>query len=295
MTDERENMEWMNEYQALKRVNPANPFVVPVNYFDEMEKQVMGRIRLDAFETAHSKQEFSVPENYFEQLTQNIQSRIAIEQAEDEEFTTPQGYFEELEQNIQSRITIEQATEEEFTIPQGYFETLEQNIQSRIAIQQAEEEEAFTIPQGYFEQLEQNILGRIVIEQHAEAEFAVPQGYFEALEGAILGKTTLTRQTEKPAAKKQTATLVNMWAKHAIKYASAACFTMVMGTALFLSEFNTDSSTTSHKHSYLHKAVSRIPQDEIETYLQLTTDVPSIIDNSDLDGSETQAAEQIKN
>ena len=234
MKDERENMEWINEYQTLKQVDPANPFVVPANYFNEMQGQIMDKIRLDEFKTSHPKQEFTVPDNYFNELEQNIQSRIAI----DEVLNNEKG----------------------FTIPEGYFDELEQNIQSRIAI-----------------------------AQNIEEEFAVPEGYFEALTHKILAKTTL--QPAEKIVKEERGTVIKLWTKHAFKYASAACFSLVIGTGLFLSEFNTTSSNASHKHSYLHKAVAKMSNDEIEAYLQLTTDVPSIIDNSDLDGSGAQTSD----
>jgi len=296
MKDERENMEWINEYQTLKQVNPVNPFAVPENYFSEMEGQVMAQIRLDAFKAAHPDQQFKVPDNYFDELEQNIQSRIVIAEilSDDKGFTVPVDYFNELEQNIQSHIVIDEVLNNDkgFTVPADYFNELEQNIQSRIVIDELlNNEQSFTVPTDYFNELEQNIQSRITIEQNAEAEgFALPTGYFEALEDKILQQTTL--QPVK-VVKEERGIIVTLWTKHAFKYASAACFSLIIGTGLFMSEFNTTS--TSHKHSYLHKAVSKISNDEIETYLQLTTDVPSIIDNSDLDGSETQAAEQIKN
>jgi len=297
MKDEREDMEWINEYQTLKQVNPVNPFVVPDSYFSEMEGQVMAQIRLDGFKAAHPDQQFKVPENYFNELEQNIQSRIAIDEvlSNDKGFTVPADYFNELEQSIQSRIAIDEVLNNDkgFTVPADYFNELERNIQSRIAIDEVlSNDKSFTVPTDYFNELEQNIQSRITIEQHLENEsFAIPTGYFEALESKILQQTTL--QTGAIVVKEERGMLVNLWTKHAFKYASAACFSLIIGTGLFMSEFSTTS--TSHKHSYLHKAVAKISNDEIETYLQLTTDVPSIIDNSDLDGSETQAAEQIKN
>ncbi len=292
MKDERENMEWINEYQTLKQVNPVNPFVVPDNYFDEMEGQVMAQIRLDGFKAAHPDQAFKVPENYFNELEQNIQSRIAIDEvlSNDKGFIVPADYFNELEQNIQSRIAIDEvlSNDKNFTVPTDYFNELEQNIQSRIAIAEVlNNDQSFTVPADYFNELEQNIQSRIAVEQHIEESFTVPTGYFEALESKILQQTTL--QTGKTVVKEERGMVLKLWTKHAFKSASAACFSLIIGTGLFMSEFSTTS--TSHKHSYLHKAVAKISNDEIETYLQLTTDVPSIIDNSDLDGSETQAAE----
>jgi len=304
MKDERENMEWINEYQTLKRVNPVNPFVVPDSYFSEMEGQVMAQIRLGGFNAAHPGQQFKVPDNYFNELEQNIQSRIAIDEvlSNDKGFTVPADYFNELEQNIQSRIAIDEllSNEKGFTVPTDYFNSLEQNIQSRIAIDELlNNSESFTVPADYFNELEQNIQSRIAIEQHVEEEsFAVPAGYFEALESKILQQTVL--QTGRPAVKEERGVVVKMWTKHAFKYASAACFSLIIGTVLFMSEFNTNSKSASHQHSYLHKVVSKIPNDEIEAYLQLNTDAVPALDNttdvSDLEAVQTAAQnDEIKN
>jgi hypothetical protein len=303
MKDEREDMEWINEYQTLKQVNPANPFAVPDNYFSEMEGQVMAQIRLDGFKAEHPDQAFKVPENYFNELEQNIQSRIVIDEvlSNDKGFTVPADYFNQLEQNIQSRIAIDEILNNDkgFTVPADYFNQLEQNIQSRIAIDELlNNEPSFTIPTDYFNELEQNIQSRIAIEQHIEEEsFAVPAGYFEALESKILQQTTL--QAGNAVVKEERGMVVKLWTKHAFKYASAACFSLIMGTGLFLSEFNTTSTGSSHQHSYLHKVVAKIPDDEIETFLQLnTTDASPALNNtdaSDLEAIQAAQGDEIKN
>jgi len=302
MKDERGNTEWINEYQALKQVNPANPFVVPEGYFQEMEQQVMGLVRLDELKKTNPVNEFTVPENYFNELEQNIQSRIAIDEVLDnkESFTVPENYFSDLEQNIQSRIAVEEAlnNKESFTVPENYFNELEQNIQSRIAIEEVlNNKEDFTVPADYFNELGQNIQSRIAIEESIGVGegFAIPEGYFMTLENKILQQTTL-QPNQKAVKKEQQGVILKLWASHAVKYATAACFSLVIGTGILVSEFNT--TNTAHQRSYLHKAVSKIPNDEIETYLQLSNDAPSILDNSDQDDAAVQAAlsvEQTKN
>lgn len=286
-------MEWINEYQTLKQVNPVSPFAVPEGYFQEMEGHVMAQIRLDELK----QNGFTVPENYFTELEQNIQSRIAIDGVlnNDRGFTIPAGYFDELTQNIESRITIDEVLNNDrgFTVPADYFNELTQNIESHIAIDELlNNEKSFTVPTGYFDELEQNIQSRIAIEENTEEAFTIPQGYFEALESKILAQTTLAVADN--TVKEERGTVVKLWTKHLFKYASAACFALIAGTGLFLSEFNTTSANTSHQHSYLHKVVSKIPDDEIEAFLQLnTTDASPALNNTDAsDLKAVQAATQ---
>ena len=61
---------------------------------------------------------------------------------------------------------------------------------------------------------------------------------------------------------------------------------MVVGVAVFMSEFN---PTAQHNRSYLHKQLSKIPTDELESYLELNGDTPSILENVDADNFDTEA------
>ncbi|WP_295655641.1 hypothetical protein [uncultured Mucilaginibacter sp.] len=333
MKKEEDDMKWIEGYPTLKQVNPVSPFAVPQNYFGEMEAQLMGHIKLlEATQNAADKgfivpvnyfneleqniqarvaieaglsveNTFKVPENYFEDLTQNIQSRIAIEEAlnTEQEFTVPEGYFNELEQNIHARIAIEEAlnTEQAFTVPEGYFNELEQNIQARIAIEQAlNTEQAFTVPEGYFNELEQNIQARIAIEEalNTEQAFTVPDGYFAELENKILLQTSHVLPVKQASRQERQGIIVKMFVSSAFKYASAACFALVVGTAIFISEFNNPVAT--HNRSYLHKALSKVPADELENYLELNSDSATILENVDPDNFNAQQADtnkQVKN
>lgn len=130
MKSDMDNREWLDDYSALKQVNPNNPFTVPSGYFDELEQRIASCIHLE--ELKPGGEGFTVPENYFDELSTNIQSRIAIEEmagAEDG-FVVPEGYFENLAEQITARVQVEEEMHEEagFAVPEGYFESLNQKI-----------------------------------------------------------------------------------------------------------------------------------------------------------------------
>jgi hypothetical protein len=260
MSDERENKEWIDEYQTLKQVNPANPFVVPASYFVEMEGRAMDNIRLLNLIQGQNGDGFVMPVNYFDDLTQNIESRIAIETV----LNTGKG----------------------FTIPENYFEDLTSNIESRVAIEEVLNTQSFTIPENYFEGLTQNIESRVAVEEllNTEKGFTVPENYFAGLEDRILQNTIYTAAP----VKKNKGVIRKIWANAAFKYATAACFTLFVGAAILMTEFN-DSAI--HNRTYLHKALSKIPESDIETYLQLNADAPSIMEDADPNSLSTLATD----
>lgn len=276
-----DNREWLDDYESLKRVSTGNPFTVPSGYFDELAQHITSRIRLE--ELKGSSSGFTVPENYFEQLSSNIQSRIRINEAVNTEstgFTVPENYFNELSSNIQSRITVEQALNPEhqgFDVPENYFDELGSNIQSRIAIEQYVNNEAenFTVPENYFEELDNRIQSRIAVEQHIynEAEsFTVPENYFEQLSQNILNKT-VNQETAKvvtmPAAANKKGVVRKLFASHIFKYATAACFALILGIGVVIKNAETP---VKHDQSFLHEQLSTVPVDEIKNYLQLHAD-----------------------
>lgn len=252
MQNEEKDIKWIEEYPTLKQVNPVNAFTVPQNYFVEMEEQVMATIRLHKLQQPLANEGFTVPADYFDELTQNIESRVAIEQV----------------------LTNEQA----FKVPESYFDDLTQNIQARIAIDKAlNAEKAFEVPENYFEELSGNIQARIAVEEalNTETSFIVPDGYFADLESRILQQTT--EVPVKPSDKQREGVIVKLLVSKVFKYASAACFALVVGAAIFMSEFN--NPVAVHNRSYVHKVVSKIPDDDLELYLQLNNDNSAIIEN----------------
>src|ERR1700748_3132756 len=137
MMSDMENKDWINDYRALKMINPLNPFTVPEGYFDSLGDRIASFKNLSELKDDDLPGGFAVPENYFEELAGNIQSRINIEEIanrEENSFAVPEGYFDNLTQQINSRIFVEEAlgnAEEHFAVPQNYFAELNSKILSK--------------------------------------------------------------------------------------------------------------------------------------------------------------------
>ena len=186
---------------------------------------------------------FNVPENYFDELNDNIQSRINIDSAlgSDTGFSVPENYFDELSTNIQSRVFVEEAlsaAKGSFAVPENYFEELTNQIQSRVFVEEA--------------------------LMTSEEAFAVPQDYFGDLSKKILNKTVSPEQV------KRKGLVIRMVSSTAFKYATAACLALMVGTGIFIRQFNDPEAV--HKRSFLHKQLSNVPVSEIETYLDLNVE-----------------------
>jgi hypothetical protein len=277
-----ENKDWINDYKLLKQVSPANPFTVPGGYFDSLADRIVSLKNIRAWTENNQDEGFIVPENYFDELGSNIRSRKTVEDFTGKEntgFAVPDGYFEILAGNIESRITIEEAAKEDagFTVPDGYFEVLTNDIESRIAIEEAfdKEDTGFAVPEGYFEELASAIQGRIAIEEAVgePAEmFSVPDGYFDQLTAKILDKTANAEKVadkKAHAGKQQGAIIRRLISTTAFKYATAACFAVVIGGGVILTQIG---SPNDHAHSFLHTQLSNVPINDIKTYLQLNVD-----------------------
>ena len=188
-------------------------------------------------------------------------------------FTVPAGYFDDLGDRIVSQKNLDELKKNrsasDFTVPENYFDELTSKIQSRITVENTLniEDIGFTVPDGYFDNLEQQIKSRILVEEalstHAEF-FTVPQGYFNQLTKNILDKTVNYESAKRKGIVKK------LFASTAFKYATAACFALVLGGGILLSELN--NSVNEHKNSFLHKQLSNVSIDEIKSYLQLNVD-----------------------
>ena len=137
MKSDMENKDWIDEYTSLKQVNPANPFIVPAGYFDNLEARIVLHKNFSELTANGISTGFIVPGNYFDELAGNIQSRIAIEDIINPAgmgFTVPEGYFENLTEQIEAKVFIEEtlgAPEENFAVPKGYFDRLNKDILSK--------------------------------------------------------------------------------------------------------------------------------------------------------------------
>jgi hypothetical protein len=276
MTNDRKNKEWLDDYPSLKQVSKNNPFTAPAGYFEGLDQRVISGIKLDELKSNISVNCFSVPENYFEGLSNNIQSRIAVEtilNTEETGFSVPENYFEGLSNNIQSRIAVETILNTEkadFTVPENYFEGLSNNIQSRIAVETIlnAEKTGFTVPENYFEELNNRVKSRVFVEQalnNAEDTLTVPQGYFNELNTNILNKTINSRDSIK-----HKSAVIRMLSSPVFKYATAACLVLMVGTGIFLKQF--ESPAAIHERSYLHQQLAAVPVNVIQNYLDENVD-----------------------
>ena len=183
-------------------------------------------------------------------------------------FTVPEGYFDSLRDRIASYKNLTELNKNDsnggFTVPENYFDALAGDIQSRIAVEEAlnNTEAGFVVPEGYFDNLQQQINSRILVEEALGGSteyFTVPDGYFNQLNKDILNKTV----NRKGVVRK-------LFASTAVKYATAACFALIIGGGILLNQLSSPADV--HKNSFLHKQLSTVPIDEIKNYLQLNED-----------------------
>jgi len=188
-------------------------------------------------------------------------------------FTVPVGYFEELDERIMSAIKLNELKNtiplDCFTVPENYFEQLSGDIQSRIAVEAILDQDntGFTVPENYFEELSSNIKSRLLVEQainSAEDTFTVPQDYFNQLHQNILNKTVNHDTVKRKNA------VIRMISSNVFKYATAACFVLMIGGGIFLSQF--ESPDAIHKRSFLHKELSTVSVDDIQNYVEQNVD-----------------------
>ncbi|HEY5327822.1 MAG TPA: hypothetical protein VIJ27_12535 [Mucilaginibacter sp.] len=158
-----------------------------------------------------------------------------------------------------------------FTVPAGYFDNLEERIVSGKNLEELKNNGltgGFTVPGNYFEELTANIQSRLTIEEVVNKKdakhFTVPQGYFNQLNKSIVDKTVNSRNAS------GNGMVIRLFASAAFKYATAACFALVLGGGILLNEL-TDPAYI-HKNSFLHKQLSNVPIDDIKNYLQLNVD-----------------------
>jgi len=198
-------------------------------------------------------------------------------------FTVPPGYFDELEQDIISAVNLEKLKGDKgFIVPENYFDKLSDNIQSRINIEAYvnNPEHGHAVPEGYFDELEQQVNARILIEEtlNENESFSVPEGYFDKLNQAILNKTVNEDNVvsiNKKTVQRQ-AVIRRFITSTAFKYAAAACFVVAVGTGILLRPAAT-APVSAHDQSFLHRQLSTVSTDDIQSYLQ-----------DDVDATETQ-------
>lgn len=262
-----DNKEWLDDYMSLKQVNPDCPFTVPVGYFNELHRQIMSRAVIGHINAEADG--FTVPENYFDEMRDNLQSRIRIEGTLENTaggFIVPENYFDEMQANLQSRIRIE-----------------EHSLQHP--------DEGFVVPENYFDGLQQQILSRAAVEEALAAQpegFAVPENYFEELQNNIIAKVS------RPEASRR-GLVHRMFTSGVYRYAAAACITLAVGATILFRQL--ESPQAIHNRSYIHKALSDVPDEDIIDYLQMhmdAADTRGVMDEADQLNTNDISAEDLK-
>ena len=163
-------------------------------------------------------------------------------------FTVPENYFAELGTQVNSLRIVEDArfnNEDEFTVPENYFEGLISEIEIRVA--------------------EQNI------QKIASTDgFSVQINYFSNLPQIITEQINTNNQPPKAVVKQISANF--------LKYAAAACVTLVLGSVIV---FNNQNKTLDSK-------MDKLSDQEIVNYLQMNSDIgdtPLIIESLSLNSN----------
>lgn len=106
MNKKDEYMEWEMEASHLASLPRTTPYLVPDNYFDDLQARINQSVFVDGL-MQKEDQGFTVPQNYFEHLSEQIESKIALDNikslAETDGFKTPVDYFDKLNAQILSK------------------------------------------------------------------------------------------------------------------------------------------------------------------------------------------------
>ncbi|TCC86983.1 hypothetical protein EZ428_22520 [Pedobacter frigiditerrae] len=129
-----------------------------------------------------------------------------------------------------------------YSVPDNYFNELQNRINQSVFVDglMQKENQGFNVPQNYFEDLANQIESRIASAQIKSLVktdgFKTPANYFETLQADILSKTSGTTQETK---------FVRLWGSDLMKYASAACLFMVIGSGLYFTQQSKVTQTAS--------------------------------------------------
>eukprot|EP00388_Colpodella_angusta_P023670 GDKJ01061055.1.p1 GENE.GDKJ01061055.1~~GDKJ01061055.1.p1 ORF type:complete len:208 (-),score=6.28 GDKJ01061055.1:55-678(-) len=122
-----------------------------------------------------------------------------------------------------------------YSVPDNYFNELSARINQTIFVDglMLKENQGFTVPENYFNELSQQIESKIATEKLLnftanESGFKVPDQYFDQLSANILSKTTSVPKTK----------VVRLWHSDLVRYASAACFILLVASGLYVKEQN---------------------------------------------------------
>ncbi|MGI4750026.1 MAG: hypothetical protein ACRYFB_05295 [Janthinobacterium lividum] len=138
MNEHTEHTNWLNEYPVLQKQNRENPFRVPDLFFEEQQERIHSAIYAENLKSKTPSAGLVVPENYFDNLQNQILSTVNLEEmrAQQEPSVKSIEFFEEQQNIIAARIKINAFAEkgDGFTVPENYFETLTDRINQKTGI-----------------------------------------------------------------------------------------------------------------------------------------------------------------
>ena len=120
-----------------------------------------------------------------------------------------------------------------YRVPDNYFDGLQERINQSVFVDglMQKENQGFTVPQNYFEDLGNHIESRIALDQIKSLVqndgFKTPANYFNQLNAEILSKTSALAPKTK---------IVRLWGSDLMRYASAACFIVLVASGLYINE-----------------------------------------------------------
>ncbi|MEX8549008.1 MAG: hypothetical protein V5804_15525 [Mucilaginibacter sp.] len=141
MSDNTENMDWLNDFPALKAQSRKNPFLVPDHFFEEQQERIHSAIYADELKQKTPSVGFTVPDGYFENMQGQILSIVKLEEmrAANPVAAKSDAFFDEQQSVIAARIKINEyaALGSGFTVPDNYFNDLSNRITEKTGIKEA--------------------------------------------------------------------------------------------------------------------------------------------------------------
>lgn len=167
-----------------------------------------------------------------------------------------------------------------YSVPDKYFNELSARINQSVFVDglMQKENQGFTTPVNYFEELSQQIESKIAIENIKTIAqndgFKVPTDYFDQLSNAILSKTS--------AAATPKTKIVRLWHRDLIKYASAACFILLVASGLYVKEQNSAKQLRTAELASEHMLYD-IDESLIREHIQESQNVNNAATNAEME------------
>lgn len=166
-----------------------------------------------------------------------------------------------------------------YSAPDNYFNELSVRINQAVFVDglMQKENQGFTVPQNYFEELGQQIESKIAAQKIKDltaknSGFTVPDQYFDQLSTKILNQTTTVPKTK----------TIRLWHSDLIKYASAACFILLVASGLYVKEQNNAKQLRNTELASEHMLYD-IDEDVIIEHIQESQSVSNTATNAEME------------